>query len=36
MYRGRMSPPLPRAGIGIEQLGLMMAGHGLEGRTDAA
>jgi simple sugar transport system ATP-binding protein len=36
MYRGRMSPPLPRAGIGIEQLGLMMAGHGLESRTDAA
>jgi simple sugar transport system ATP-binding protein len=30
MYRGRLSAPLPRAGIAIERLGLMMAGHGLE------
>jgi len=35
MYRGRLSAPMLRAGISIEQLGLMMAGHGLE-RTDAA
>jgi simple sugar transport system ATP-binding protein len=36
MYRGRLSPPIARAGIRIEQLGLMMAGHGAEGRSDAA
>jgi simple sugar transport system ATP-binding protein len=36
MYRGRLSPPMARAGISIEQVGLMMAGHGTEGRSDAA
>jgi len=36
MYRGRMSPALPRAGIDIERLGLMMAGHDPESRTHAA
>ncbi|MGH6927451.1 MAG: ABC transporter ATP-binding protein, partial [Dongiaceae bacterium] len=36
MYRGRLSPPMARAGISIEQLGLMMAGHGAEDRPDAA
>jgi len=36
MHRGHLSPPMARAGISIEQLGLMMAGHGAEGRPDAA
>jgi general nucleoside transport system ATP-binding protein len=36
MHRGRLSPPMARAGISIGQLGLMMAGHGSEGRPDAA
>ena len=36
MYRGRLSPPMARAGIAIEQLGLMMAGHGLEREPHAA
>ncbi|HEY7599637.1 MAG TPA: ABC transporter ATP-binding protein, partial [Candidatus Limnocylindrales bacterium] len=36
MHRGRLSPPMARAGISIEQVGLMMAGHGSEGRSDAA
>jgi simple sugar transport system ATP-binding protein len=36
MYRGRLSPPMARAGISIERLGLMMAGHGADERPDAA
>jgi general nucleoside transport system ATP-binding protein len=36
MYRGRLSAPMARAGIAIEQLGLMMAGHGLEREPHAA
>jgi simple sugar transport system ATP-binding protein len=36
IFRGRMSPALSRAEMNIEQLGLMMAGHGLEGRVHAA
>jgi simple sugar transport system ATP-binding protein len=36
MYRGRMSPAVRRADVTIERLGLMMAGHGLETRADAA
>ncbi len=36
MHRGRMSAAMPRAGISIERLGLMMAGHGLEREPHAA
>jgi len=36
MHRGRLSAPMARAGISIEQLGLMMAGHGLEREPHAA
>jgi simple sugar transport system ATP-binding protein len=36
MHRGRLSAPVARAGISIEQLGLMMAGHGLEQAPHAA
>ncbi|MGE0163272.1 MAG: ABC transporter ATP-binding protein [Dongiaceae bacterium] len=36
MYRGRMSAPLPRAEVSTARLGLMMAGHGLDGRVHAA
>ena len=36
MHRGRLSAPMARAGIAIEQLGLMMAGHGLEREPHAA
>jgi simple sugar transport system ATP-binding protein len=36
MHRGRLSAPMARAGIAIEQLGLMMAGHGLERESHAA
>ena len=36
MYRGRMSAAMPRAGISIERLGLMMAGQGLEREPHAA
>jgi simple sugar transport system ATP-binding protein len=36
MHRGRLSAPMPRAGIAIERLGLMMAGHGLEREPHAA
>ncbi|HEY7687877.1 MAG TPA: ABC transporter ATP-binding protein, partial [Dongiaceae bacterium] len=31
MYRGHLSAPMARAGVTIEQLGLMMAGQGFEG-----
>ena len=36
MHRGRVSAPMARAGIAIERLGLMMAGHGLEQAPHAA
>ena len=36
MHRGRMSAAMPRAGISIERLGLMMAGQGLEREPHAA
>jgi general nucleoside transport system ATP-binding protein len=36
IHRGRLSAPMARAGISIEQLGLMMAGHGLEREPHAA
>ncbi|HEY3148027.1 MAG TPA: ABC transporter ATP-binding protein [Dongiaceae bacterium] len=36
MYRGRMSPAMARSAVTIRQLGLMMAGHGLQGEADAA
>jgi len=29
-FRGRLSPPVPRAAVTIRQLGLRMAGHGFE------
>lgn len=28
MYAGQMSPPMPRSGADIEQIGLLMAGEG--------
>jgi simple sugar transport system ATP-binding protein len=36
MYRGRLSAPMARAGISIERVGLMMAGHSGEERPNAA
>lgn len=36
MYRGRMSPALPREAVTIQQLGLMMAGHGFDERGGEA
>jgi len=36
MYRGRLSTSMPRAGIAIERLGLMMAGLGFEREPHAA
>ncbi len=36
MYRGKLSAPMARAAVTIERLGLMMAGHGLEGAGHAA
>jgi simple sugar transport system ATP-binding protein len=36
MHRGRLSAPMARAGISIERLGLMMAGHDLEQAPHAA
>jgi len=36
MYRGRLSASMPRAGISIERLGLMMAGQGFEREPHAA
>jgi len=36
MHRGRLSVPMARAGISIEHLGLMMAGHDLEQAPHAA
>jgi simple sugar transport system ATP-binding protein len=30
IYRGQLSPPMPRGDVNIRQLGLMMAGHGFE------
>ena len=31
MYRGRLSAFQPRAGVSTKALGLMMAGHGIDG-----
>ena len=37
IYRGRISEPLPRSKVTIQQLGLMMAGHGFrDGEAHAA
>ena len=37
MFRGELSPSMPRAGVSIQSLGLMMAGHGfVHGDKDAA
>ena len=36
MYRGRVSPALPRGDVTIQDLGLMMAGHGFEPRDEKA
>ncbi|CAN5343353.1 ABC transporter ATP-binding protein [soil metagenome] len=36
IYRGRISPPMPRAGLVIPHLGLMMAGQGFPGEAHAA
>lgn len=36
IYRGRLSAPMERADFSVQQIGLMMAGHGYEGAVHAA